>query len=46
MILSWVLSLRAADLAAPFEARVVAAYELVRTRKAFCQGNLAFDRSV
>ena len=43
---SWIISLRAADFEALFEARVVAACELVRTRKAFCQGTLAFDRSV
>jgi hypothetical protein len=38
MTVSWIISLRAADVEAPFEARVVAACELVRTRPPF-----AFD---
>jgi hypothetical protein len=46
MTIGWIISLRAADFEALFEARVVVACEMVRTRKASCQGALAFDRSL
>jgi len=45
MTIGWIISLRAADFEALFEAQVVVACEMVRTRKASCPGTLAFDRS-